>query len=140
MKNIILFLILTSLCGCKPNSENPHSYLEVEGGKIKLDDPRQALYMDFKKITKYPELIDDDYANGDFQYMFYKEEDFVTVTICGVDEEEKIKSVIDEFKTVLKKREIEQYLVVKIYESKTRIDDSRASLGKLINTLEIKDF
>jgi hypothetical protein len=140
MKYILLISILIAILGCKPKSENPHSYFEVEGGRIKLDDPRQALYMDFQKITKHPELIDEDYANGDFQYMFYKEDDFVTVSICGVDDEDIINSVINEFKSVLKKREIEQYLVVNIYESKTRIDDSRASLGKLINTLEIKNF
>lgn len=140
MKYIILILALTSLFGCKPKTEKSQTFVDIKGFKVPVDDIRSMLFYDFKQVTKFPELVDEDYKNGDLDYMFYKDEDFVTVTICGVKEEDKIKSAIDEFKSVMIKREIEQYLVVNIYETKTRISDSRASLGKLIQTMEIKQF
>jgi len=140
MKYIILILTFVSICGCKPKTEKQQAYIEVEGFKVELEDSRQALFYDFKQITEYPELIDDDYENGELEYTFYKKDDFVTVRISGVGDEEIIKSSIEEFKTVMKKREINQYLVVNIYDKITRTSETSATLGNLIKTMEIKNF
>ena len=40
----------------------------------------------------------------------------------------------------MRKREIEQYMVVNIYDKMTRTSESSATLGNLIETMEIKDF
>ena len=131
MKYFVLLLALTSLLGCSRSNQD---------GQSDIKDNRSILFYDFKQITQYPELVDDDFENGDFHYMFYKKDDFVTVTICGVDNEDKIKSALEEFTSGMKKREIEQYLVVNVYEKKIRKTDSSATLENLIKTMEIKEF
>ena len=125
MRYIIIISILASLCGCKPHAED-RGALEIP--------------TDFKQITKYPELTDNDYTNGHVSYRIKDKDDIVTVCIYGVVDESQIESVVSELKFVIKQRNITPHLVAKIYDDLAVIDEDNLKAGKLINTIEVKDF
>jgi phage terminase large subunit-like protein len=117
--------MLALLCGCTPRT--------TDRGPLEIPT-------DFKQSTKYPELTDDDYTNGHIGYMIAPEDDFVTICVYGVVDEDQIKSIIEEFKVAMKKRNLTPHLVAKIYDTLTVIDEDNLQAGTLIKTVEIKDF
>lgn len=142
MKNIILILALASLCGCKPKTEQEPIRIKTEQGKIEIpvEDPREALLFEFRQITKYPQFTDDDYDTGDFNYWFYKREDHLNVSISGITDEKIINDALEEFKSVMKKRNVKMPLKVYIYEKTIRTSETTATSQGLIKEFEIKDF
>ncbi|MDF7827041.1 hypothetical protein P4B35_23665 [Pontiellaceae bacterium B12227] len=140
MKNIILFLILASLCGCNSSDNTDPVVIDLDGGKIVAEDPRGILLYDFRQATKYTQFTDEDYETGHFNYWFYKEEDFLNVSISGVTDEKIINGALEDFKSVMKKRNVEMPIKVYIYEKTSKTSDTTASSQGLIKQFEINEF
>ena len=125
---LLLFLVVTA---CKPTQDHE---------KLDLKDNRSWVLHDFLEDTNFPELKDDDVANGGVNYMFYKEDDFVTFSIYGIDDREKIDAIVEEVKSIRNERNIGQYLVVQIFSKATRTSENSISMSHsdLIEEYEIK--
>jgi len=137
MKNIIICLIFASVFGCKPSNKAELIITEVNGVKIFTEDIRAILLGDFNQITKYTQFTDGDYKTGHFNYWFYKEEDFLNISISGVTDERIINDSLEEFKSVMKKRNIEMPIKVYIYEETISTSDTTATSRGLIRKFEI---
>lgn len=124
MRYIIIISIFTLLCGCKPRPAD-RGVLEIP--------------TDFIQLTKYPELTDDDYSNGHVTYRIKDQNDITRVCVHGITDEAKIDAIVEEFISLINKRNITPHLVAEFYEDITPIDEG-LMVGKLIKTIEIKDF
>ncbi len=113
------------------NTEPPH---------VDRADGRTMLLYDFRQATKYPELADDNFDNGTFNYWFYEKEDFLNVSFSAIEDDDVIKGALEEFKVVMKKRNIEMPIKVSVYEETIRTSPTSSSSRGLIKTFEIKDF
>jgi len=142
MKYIILLIALSSLCACKPKIEQEPAYIETEKGRmaIPVEDPREILLFEFRQITKYPQFTDEDYDTGHFNYWFYKDEGFLNVSISGISDEKIITDALEEFKSVMKKRNVEMPIKVSIYEKTIPTSETKATSTGLIKQFEIKEF
>ena len=142
MKYIILLLALSFLCGCKPKTEQEPAYIETEKGRIVIpvDDPREILLFEFNQMTKYPQFTDKDYDTGHFNYWFYEKEKHLNISISGITDEKIITDALEEFKSVMKKRNVEMPIKVSIYEKTVPTSETTAISTGLIEQYEINEF